>query len=129
MSETATPDAPSSQAPAGFHSYEGMFLFDSAQFASDPEGISGKALACLEKCGAEVVAHRPWQDGRLPYEIAGRKKGLHYLIMFHLDPARMTELERACKLEDKILRQMFIRHEQVLFDANVAMLQPAADAE
>ena len=102
--------------------YEGMFLLDSADFASDPEGMTSMVNDLVGRFGGEVAAHRPWQDGRLAYEIEGRRKGLHYLAMFTLDGSKMGELNRACRLNEKVLRTMFIRHPKVLFDANVAAI-------
>ena len=111
------------------HYYEGMFLLDSADFAGDPDGLTSTMTGLLERFGGNVVAHRPWQDGRLAYEVAGRRKGLHYLILFTLDPAKMTELNRACTLNDKILRTMFIHHSKVIFDATVDSIDPQEQAE
>lgn len=100
--------------------YEGMFVLDSGQFAADPDGMTQMVTDLLEKAGATVVAHRPWLDGRLAYEIAGRRKGLHYLTFFQLDPTKVDALNRACRLNEKILRQLFIVQPQTLFDTLVA---------
>lgn len=102
--------------------YEGMFLLDSSRFANDPTGMSEKVVALIEKLEGTVAAHRPWQDGRLAYEIEGRRKGVHYLTYFRMDPARMKELNRACKLSEDIVRNMTIKQPRVLFDQMVAAL-------
>lgn len=104
--------------------YEGMFLVDSADFASDPDGVTAVLTDLIERLDGKVAAHRPWQDGRLAYEIKGRRKGLHYLIMFTLETAKMPELNRACRLNDKVLRSLFLTHPKVLFDATVAAISP-----
>lgn len=102
--------------------YEGMFLLDSSKFAADHDGVIAALLALLAKVDAEVVAHRPWMDGKLAYEIEGHRKGVHYLVYFRLDPARQTELARICGLSDLVLRNLVIRHEDVLFDAMIQAL-------
>jgi small subunit ribosomal protein S6 len=107
--------------------YEGMFLLDSADFASDPDGMTAMLIDLIERHGGTVAAHRPWQDGRLAYEIKGRRKGLHYLVMFTLDTAKMTDLNRACRLNEKILRTLFLVHPKILFDATVAAISPEAE--
>lgn len=111
--------------------YEGMFLLDSGQFASDPDGLAQNVTDMLEKAGGTLVAQRPWQDGRLAYEIAGRRKGLHYLAYFRLEPDKITGLNRSCRLNDRILRHMFIQQPPTLFDAMVSALtgeaQPAVE--
>ncbi len=109
--------------------YEGLFLLDSAKFAADPDGVSGQVLGILEKAGATLVAHRPWQDGKLAYPIEGHRKGLHYLVLFRMSGGGMADINRACKLNEMVLRQLIIKHPQTLFDAMVAALNPTAPDE
>jgi small subunit ribosomal protein S6 len=106
-----------------------MFLLDSGQFASDPDGLAQNVTDMLEKAGGTLVAQRPWQDGRLAYEIAGRRKGLHYLAYFRLEPDKITGLNRSCRLNDRILRHMFIQQPPTLFDAMVSALTGEAQPE
>lgn len=101
------------------HLYEGMFLVDSNAFSSDPETVTAELLKILEKAGAQVVAHRPWQDGKLAYEIQGRRKGLHYIVCFRMVTSGMEILTRQCQLSDMILRQLVVSHMEELFNAVV----------
>jgi small subunit ribosomal protein S6 len=102
--------------------YEGMFLLDSNRFAGDPDGTQQAVLGMLERVGATVVASRPWQDGKLCYPINGHRKGLYYLACFQMDGEQVTELNRLGKLNEVVLRQLIIRHPQVIFDAMVNAL-------
>lgn len=104
--------------------YEGMFLLDSGKFAEDPEGVTQSVMGLLEKIDGTVVVHRPWQDGRLAYPVDGHRKGLHYLACFRMDSLRLPELDRACKLNEFVLRHLVIKHPKVLFDALVDSLGP-----
>lgn len=109
--------------------YEGMFLIHSGRFASDTDGVTNELMEILEKCEAEVVAHRPWSEGKLAYEIENQRKGLHYIVMFRMPPANNTQLNRLCQLSDNVLRHLIIKHPQVLFEANVTALQQATTGE
>jgi small subunit ribosomal protein S6 len=102
--------------------YEGMFLVDSNRYASDPDGTQKAVLGMLERCGATIVTSRPWQDGKLCYPIEGQRKGLYYLACFKMDGGQVPELNRLSKLNDTVLRQLIIRHPQVIFDAMVQAL-------
>ncbi len=102
--------------------YEGMFLVESGRFATDPEGTAGAITGMIEKAGGTLVAHRPWLDGRLAYPIAGQRKGLHYLAYFKMPGGGLRDLNRACKLNELILRHLVINQPQTLFDAMVAAL-------
>jgi small subunit ribosomal protein S6 len=108
--------------------YEGMFLVDTNKFANDPKNITDSILGTLEKVGAEVVTHRPWQDGKLAYQIGRYRKGLHYLVYFKMPPSAGEALTRACRLNDLIIRQLIITHPETLFNAMVSALTPD-DAE
>ncbi|WP_298861123.1 30S ribosomal protein S6 [uncultured Gimesia sp.] len=108
--------------------YEGMFLLDSGKFAADHEGTIAHLMEILEKAGAEVVAHRPWQDGKLAYPIEGHMKGLHYLVYFTMPGKGMDLVTRACHLSDIVIRQLVINQPQSLFDAMVAAIDPAVEA-
>lgn len=105
--------------PVRQHFYEGMFLVDSGKFATDADAVTNDIMSVLAKAGATVVAHRPWQDGKLAYEIQGMKKGLHYIVCFTMRGAGMKTLIRQCQLNETIIRQMFIVHSQQIFDATV----------
>ena len=107
--------------------YEGMFLLDSGKFAADHEGTIAHVMEILEKAGAEIVAHRPWQDGKLAYEIEGHMKGLHYLVYFKMPGKGMDLVTRACHLSDIVIRQLVINQPQTLFDAMVAAIDPATE--
>lgn len=102
--------------------YEGMFVIDSNRYAADPEATQQAVLGMLERVGANVVASRPWQEGKLCYPIEGHRKGLYYLACFRMDGGNMTELNRLSKLNDTVLRQLVIRHPKVIFDAMVEAL-------
>lgn len=99
--------------------YEGMFLVDSSRYATDPEGTTAAIMKILERAGATVVAHRPWQDGKLAYEIEGHRKGLHYIVCFQMPGAGMDVITRQSQLSDAIIRQMVIKHPPELFNAMV----------
>ena len=102
--------------------YEGMFLLDSGKFAADHDRVSAQVVGILEKAGGTVVAHRPWQDGRLAYPIDGHRKGVHYLSYFRMPAEGLKDVARACKLSDIVLRHIVIKQPQSLFDAMVASL-------
>lgn len=108
------------------HLYEGMFLVDSGKFAMEPDATANEILAVLKKAGATIVAHRPWQDGKLAYEIDGMKKGLHYIVCFTMVGENMKTLIRQCQLSETIVRQMIIAHPQNIFDATVAAITGTA---
>src|SRR4051812_17603434 len=90
--------------------YEAMFIWDSNRFSRDPSVTSQQVQAMVEKSGGEVLASRLWDDGRkLAYPIDGHKKGTYWLTYFKLEPTRLHEINRACQLNENILRHLFIK--------------------
>ncbi|MCA9082903.1 MAG: 30S ribosomal protein S6 [Planctomycetaceae bacterium] len=104
-----------------------MFLVDSNQFANDPDATVAAIMAILDRAGATVVAHRPWQDGKLAYEINGHRKGLHYLVCFRMLGAGMDVVTRQCHLSDVVIRNMVIRHTPELFNAVVEAISGSVE--
>ena len=126
-----TTDAPADQQtyrqPDGL--YEGMFVFDSADFATEGEGFVDRVTEIIEKSEGRIAAHRMWQDGRLAYPIRNKRKGAHYIFLFEMPPANVKAFDRACKLEDKILRHMVIRPPEEIYHATVDVVNPSEEAE
>lgn len=120
---------PGATEPVTKNLYEGMFLLDSGKFASNPEEVTQHVIDFLEKADGEVVAHRPWLDGRLAYEIEGKRRGVHYLVYFKMPGAGISEITRRCKLSELVMRHLVIRHEQTLFDAMVQALNVGSEPE
>lgn len=89
--------------------YEGMFLLDSNKYASNPQAMLGEVQSMLEKIGAQVLATRPWQDGKLAYAVDGHRKGLHLLTYFTADSLRVHDLDRMVKLNESVLRHLVIK--------------------
>ncbi len=96
--------------------YECMFLLDSGRFAQDPQGTEKTVEEILERCEAEIVVKSPWQEGKLAYEIDGHRKGLHFLTYFKMDGSQVDSFNRICKLNDAVIRQIIIEHEEKLFE-------------
>ena len=89
--------------------YEGMFLLDSNKYAANPQGMQSEGTGMLEKIGAQVLATRPWQDGKLSYPIDGQRKGVHFLTYFTADSLKVHDLDRMVKLSELVLRHLIIR--------------------
>ena len=101
--------------------YEGMFLLDTNKYAANPQGVSGEVTAILERVGAKVLATRPWQDGKLWYNVKGHRKGLHFLVYFSMDSTHLLEIDRLVKFNESILRHMVIKLPVALIDPMLAM--------
>ncbi len=90
--------------------YEGMFLLDAGQ---DFEAAAEPVRGVLERYGAELLSVKPWDERKLAYSVNGRKRGLYVLTYFSIDPSQLDEVENDCGLDERILRVLLLRKEDL----------------
>lgn len=100
--------------------YECLFILDSNRYARDPNGVSGAIPEMVEKLEGEVLANRLWNEQRLAYPINGQRKGTYWLTYFRIESTRLPEFNRACQLNDNILRNLTIKVDPRLVETLVA---------
>lgn len=103
--------------------YECLFILDSNRYARDPNKVSGTIPGMVEEIGGEVLVSRLWNEQRLAYPIRGQRKGTYWLTYFRAESTRLTEFNRACQLNDNVLRHMAIKVDPRLVDVLVAHAQ------
>lgn len=100
--------------------YECLFILDSNRYARDPGGVSGTIPQMIEEFEGKVLANRLWNEQKLAYPIDGHQKGTYWLTYFEFESTRLPELNRACQLNEAILRQLVLKIDPRLVDAMVA---------
>jgi len=108
--------------------YEGMFLVDSAEAASDWDGINAAIKKILNRAKAEIVSIRKWDDRRLAYDIRGVSRGTYLLCYFRADGRQIQGIEKAVQLSEKIIRILILSTEQMTQE-DIEKDTPAAKAE
>ncbi len=89
--------------------YEGLFLVDSSEAASDWDGVIGTIEKMLARGDADVVSIKKWDERRLAYEVNNKERGTYILTYFNGDPAKITGIERDVQLSERITRVMILR--------------------
>jgi small subunit ribosomal protein S6 len=97
-----------------------MVIYDSNAYARDPNGVSGKVPAMVEKCGGEMLASRLWFEQKLAYPIAGQRKGTYWLSFFRMPSERVSDFNRECQLDDHVLRNLVLKVDPRTVEARVA---------
>ncbi|MDA7950723.1 MAG: 30S ribosomal protein S6 [Pirellulaceae bacterium] len=106
--------------------YEALYLVDSNRYAQDPNGVADSLTEMVEKLNGEILASRLWSERRLAYAVNGHRKGTYWLMYFRMDSQDLTKHDRACQLNDNILREMILKVEPRLVETLVAHAQGAA---
>ena len=91
--------------------YEAMFLVDSAQAASDWDGITGAIETILKRAEAEIVSMKKWDERRLAYDIQKKNRGTYILCYFRADGQKISAIERDVKLTERIMRVLILSAE------------------
>lgn len=103
--------------------YEGMYILDSNKYGRDPEGVSGRIPAMIQKAGGEIMVSRLWEERRLAYAVKGHRKGTYWLTYFRLDASKLADIRRQCQLNEDVLRVLFLKVDPRIVDAMVAHAQ------
>ena len=111
--------------------YESMFIFNANAYARNPGGASTAIEEIVKSVGGELMASRMWNEQKLAYPIRGQRKGVYWLSYIKLDTQALPKLNRACQLNDMIIRHLVIGIDPRLVDTLVAAAnetKPAASA-
>jgi small subunit ribosomal protein S6 len=84
--------------------YDCFLIFDSNKYNRDPGGVAGTLQQLIEGLGGEILASRLWEERKLAYPINGQGKGTYWITYFKMETNRMTEFNRACQLDENIMR-------------------------
>lgn len=90
-----------------------MFLVDSAEAATDWDGIVGTISKMLEKAKAEIVSIRKWDDRRLAYDIHGVSRGTYIIAYFRVDGQKVQDIEKSVQLSERIIRVLILNAEHM----------------
>jgi small subunit ribosomal protein S6 len=93
--------------------YELMLIFDA--LLEDPaikEELS-KITSIIEKDNGKVQSTDIWGVKRLAYPIKHQDNGFYVLLHFNSDVSVLAELDRLNKINDKILRHLIVKTNEI----------------
>jgi len=108
-----------------------MFIFNANAYARNPAGAATAVDELVTSNGGEILASRLWNEQKLAYPIKGHRKGAYWLSYFRIDSSQLVKFNRACQLNDSILRHLAIKLDPRLVEPMVAVAKgetPAAEA-
>jgi len=91
--------------------YETMFIVKSTLTQEEIEAQIATVKQNIEKNGGEVVACDDMGTRTLAYEIQKNKRGYYYVIYFKAPSESIKELERTYKVNENIIRFIFIKYD------------------
>lgn len=109
--------------------YECMFIFNANAYARNPAGVAKAVEDIVSNIDGEMLASRLWNEQKLAYPIKGNRKGAYWLTYFKIDSTKMAQFNRACLLNDSILRHLAIKLDPRLVGPMVSVAKGEAPAE
>lgn len=88
--------------------YEMALIVDSQE---DADGTVKRYESLLTDYGATVVNVDRWGVRKLAYEIQKRQQGDYTFFHFEADPDAIADVDRACRLDEAILRHLILQTE------------------
>ena len=89
--------------------YELMTIFPIEEDLSKAAQESVRKI--LADFGAEIENETPYGDRELCYEVKKRNKGRFVLLNIKANPSKIIDIDRQFKLEQNLLKFMFVRIE------------------
>jgi small subunit ribosomal protein S6 len=96
---------------AGMSHYESMVLVKSSLSDEEVNGSVEKIRGRIERLGGRVAQAVNWGKKKLAYEIDREKKAVYLIFRFDADGTVANELDRACRLDEQIVRIMTVEIE------------------
>jgi small subunit ribosomal protein S6 len=100
--------------------YDCFLLFDSNKYNRDPGAVTAAVHKSIEGLGGEILASRLWEERKLAYPIDGMSKGTYWIIYFNMVGTRLPEFNRACQLDENIIRMLVTKVDPRLAETLVA---------
>ncbi|MDX8409732.1 MAG: 30S ribosomal protein S6 [Mariprofundales bacterium] len=89
--------------------YETVFIVNPDTSQENAEALTDALVAKVEAVGGRIVKRENWGVRPLAYPIAKRKRGHYLLLITDGEPQAVAILERAIKLEERIIRFLTTR--------------------
>jgi len=91
--------------------YETMFIVKPTLTEEETQAQITTVKENIEKNGGEIVAVEDMGTRNLAYEIEKQKRGYYYVAYFKAPTEAITELERNYRVNENIIRFIFIKYE------------------
>ena len=91
--------------------YETMFIVKATLTEEETAAQIATVKSNIEKIGGEIVAVDDMGTRQLAFEIQKQKRGYYYVIYFKAPSEAIKELERNYRVNEDIIRFIFIKSE------------------
>jgi small subunit ribosomal protein S6 len=97
--------------------YESLFIIRASVPDQETAALIEKMRAVAEKTGAQFMKSENWGKKKLAYEVKRERKGTYVYFYFKAPNNTVSELERAYRLEDSIIKFLTVHLKKELVPA------------
>ena len=90
-------------------SYESVVVLDSSLGDQEIEQQIEKLSQMVSEGEGEIKEIQRWGRRKIAYEIRGKSEGFFAMFRFVAKPAHIQVLERSCRMNESILRHLFLK--------------------
>jgi len=94
--------------------YESLFIIRPSLSDEDTNALIDKMKGVADKTGAEFIKVENLGKKKLAYEVRRERKGTYAHFYFKAPNNTVSELERAYRMEDNVIKFLTIHHEKEL---------------
>ncbi|XPV69024.1 MAG: 30S ribosomal protein S6 [Halarcobacter sp.] len=91
--------------------YETMFILKPTLTEEETKAQIDLVKSHIEKNGGEIAACDDMGSRQLAYEIEKNKRGYYFVVYFKGQPSGILEVERQYRINENIMRFIFIKYE------------------
>lgn len=101
--------------------YECMFILNPNAYAKNPSSVANMVEDLVKNSGGKILASRLWNEQKMAYPINGHRKGVYWLTYFALESTSLPKFNRACRIQDVVLRHLPLKVDPRLVDTLVSV--------
>jgi small subunit ribosomal protein S6 len=88
--------------------YESIVLVKPSLSDEEVNGVTEKVRGLIGRVGGQVTHAVNWGKRKLAYEMQREKKAVYLVFRFNAEGSAPQELDRACRLDEQIVRIMTV---------------------
>jgi small subunit ribosomal protein S6 len=89
--------------------YESIFIARPSLLDEDVAKMTEKVKGVIEQGGGKIQKIENWGKKKLAYEVQKEKKGTYVFLFFQSDGKVISELDRAYRLDDAIMKYLTVK--------------------
>jgi small subunit ribosomal protein S6 len=109
--------------------YETVFIVNPDVSQENTTILTDSLVERVEKAGGRIVKREYWGARPLAYQIAKRKRGHYTLLVTDGEPAAVAALEQALRLEERVLRFLTTRLQELSDEPSPPLRRRPAPSE